>query len=362
MYTPPLHKLPHGAARGPPAPGLNPREHLPQDAIDQVLEQLIASLGADELCTTLYERCLLLTPPGAPGARPRCGPERPLWKKACERMGLTRASEGDWHATFQRLCRQLRRLATPFTNAAWEAFSGHSRQDAIEAFLARVRGEYIPMGTEDAALGYIMAQGHLPLVAEAFVGLGAVPLGYIPDYFGAAQAAIASGDVALIRGVIGTGPNAGVRELTYAADGEVQKVRLLLDMGVNVNALWNWHASLLMVCVYSLPDDENAYDASTKCIELLLQAGANVNWSSTVGDRDSTLTRLLRDEDRIWEDTQESQQVLIDRCWLLLKYGANPNHVAADGATPLTLVTERFASRVLKNELVEALRGYGAVA
>ena len=359
MDLPPLHKLPHGAARGPPAPGLNPREHLPQDAIDQVLEQLIAGLGADELCTTLYERCLLLTPPGAPGAQPRCGPERPLWRKACERMGLMRMSEANWHATFQRLCRQLRRLATPFANAGLEGFHGPSRRDAIEAFLARVRGDYIPVTTEDAALQYILAQGHLALVAEAFVGLGAVPI--VPTYFDAAQLAIASGDVALIRGVIGTGPNAGVRELAFAADGEVQKVRFLLSMGVNVNALWNWETSLLMVCVYALPDDVNNYDASTQCIELLLQAGANVNWASTVADRDSALTRLLRDEDRMWEDSDEGEQVLLNRCRLLLRYGANPNHVTANGETPL-MFAQRFRDHALKNDLVEALKEYGAVA
>lgn len=362
MDLPPLHKLPHGAARGPPAPGLNPREHLPQDAIDQVLEQLIAGLGADELCTTLYERCLLLTPPGAPGApgaQPRCGPERPLWRKACERMGLMRMSEANWHATFQRLCRQLRRLATPFANAGLEGFHGPSRRDAIEAFLARVRGDYIPVTTEDAALQYILAQGHLALVAEAFVGLGAVPI--VPTYFDAAQLAIASGDVALIRGVIGTGPNAGVRELAFAADGEVQKVRFLLSMGVNVNALWNWETSLLMVCVYALPHDVNNYDASTQCIELLLQAGANVNWASTVADRDSALTRLLRDEDRMWEDSDEGEQVLLNRCRLLLRYGANPNHVTANGETPL-MFAQRFRDHALKNDLVEALKEYGAVA
>ena len=361
MYTPPLHKLPHGAARGSPAAGLNPREYLPQDAMDAVLEQLIAGLGADELCTTLYERCLLLTPPGAPGARPRCGPGRPLWKKACERMGLTRMSEGDWHATFQRLCRQLRRLAKPFSNAAWEGFAGNVfRREAIETYLARVRGEYIPYHIEYEVLQYIIAQGHLALVAEAFVGLGAVPVGYIPNYFNAAQAAIASGDVAAIRGVIGTGPNAGVRELVDASDGEVQKVRLLLSMGVNVNALWTWETSLLMVCVYSLPNDHQ-YDASTQCIELLLQAGANVNWASTVADRDSALTRLLRDDDRMWEDSHEGEQVLMDRCRLLLNYGANPNHVTANGETPLMLA-QRFRDHALKNDLVEALKAYGAVA
>ena len=358
MDVPPLHKLPHGAARGSPSAGLNPREHLPQDAIDQVLEQLIAGLSADELCTRLYERCLLLTPPGA---QPRCGPERPLWRKACERMGLMRMSEGDWHATFQRLCRQLRRLATPFTNAAWEGFAGQSRREAIETYLARVRGEYIPMSIENGVLQYIIAQGHLALVAEAFVGLGAVPVGYIPNYSNAAQAAIASGDVALIRGVIGTGPNAGVRELVDAADGEVQKVQLLLRVGVNVNALWTWETSLLMICVYSLPDDENEYDASTQCVQLLLQAGANVNWVSTVMDGDSALTRLLRDDDKMWEDTAESRQVLIDRCWMLLKYGANPNHVTADGKTPLMLAQD-FRPVVLRNELVEALKEYGAGA
>ena len=357
MYTPPLHKLPHGAARGPPAVA-NPREHLTQDAIDQVLEQLIAGLSADELCTRLYERCLLLTPPGA---QPRCGPERPLWRKACERMGLMRMSEGDWHATFQQLCRQLRRLAAPFSNAAWEGFAGQSRREAIETYLARVRGEYIPMTIEDDVLQYIIAPAYFPLVAEAFVGLGAVPVGYIPNYFGAAQAAIASGDVAAIRAVIGTGPNAGVRELADASDGEVQKVRLLLDMGVNVNALWTWETSLLMICVYSLPNDVNAYDASTQCIELLLQAGANVNWASTVTDRDSALTRLLRDDDEMWEDSHESSQVLMDRCRLLLKHGANPNHVTANGETPLMLAQD-FRPVALRNDLVEALKEYGAVA
>jgi len=358
MDVPPLHKLPHGAARGPPAVA-NPREHLPQDAIDQVLEQLIAGLSADELCTRLYERCLLLTPPGA---QPRCGPERPLWRKACERMGLMRMSEGDWHATFQRLCRQLRRLAKPFSNAAWEGFAGNVfRREAIETYLARVRGEYIPQTIEYEVLQYIIAQGHLALVAEAFVGLGAVPVGYIPNYSNAAQAAIASGDVALIRGVIGTGPNAGVRELAYAADGDVQNVRLLIGMGVNVNALWTWETSLLMICVYSLPDDENEYDASTQCVELLLQAGANVNWTSTVADGDNALTRLLRDDDTMWPASALSEQVLLDRCRLLLKYGANPNHVTRNGETPLMLA-QGVQDLALKNDLVEALREYGAVA
>ena len=47
------------------------------------------------------------------------------------------------------------------------------------------------------------------------------------------------------------------------------------------------------------------------CALALIQAGANVNWASTVTDRDSALTRLLRDDDEMWERIDMENRAIV---------------------------------------------------
>ena len=102
---------------GPPAsqallPNLAPLglRDLPQDAVDVVVEKMLEPLRESGVCKSRWmEICLLLRGTGA------CNdPNDPVWKAACEKLGLNRiviytGAPRTWRGTLRELCSELTR-------------------------------------------------------------------------------------------------------------------------------------------------------------------------------------------------------------------------------------------------------------
>lgn len=100
---------------GPPAsqallPNLAPLglRDLPQDAVDVVVEKMLEPMRESRVCKTRWmEICLLLRGTGA------CNdPNDPVWKAACEKLGLNRimiytGAPRTWRGTLRELCSEL---------------------------------------------------------------------------------------------------------------------------------------------------------------------------------------------------------------------------------------------------------------
>ena len=279
-----------------------------------------------DLCGRLFERCLLLLGSG------NCGADHPIWKQACEKFGLRRMVRADWRATFGALCRELQRLRD-------EGKSSYRPRRCLGTFFDYVQGraEEVDVEREESAIKYldsaiIYLEGH-PLVREAFLGLGAVEK-RTRESWANLKNALESGDVDAVKAAIGTGLNAGVRDLFDLIDmyrpGEVETnvewVRLLLEAGVRTDATFNRDTLLVhAVANYERPSE------STQLVKLLLEYGADPNDG---GYKNPPLNELVGYANLFYDDGGINP-ALMERTQLLLDYGADPTLSDESGATAL---------------------------
>ena len=95
-----------------------PIRQLPDDLLAKIFSADLQNVPIENLCATLYERCLLVRGSGS------CPPDDPIWEAACRRLGLPQAglrpfhkppARGDdvfseppsWKYTFRAFCGEL---------------------------------------------------------------------------------------------------------------------------------------------------------------------------------------------------------------------------------------------------------------
>lgn len=364
METPPLHKLQLGVPRLPAATGAGRRKdefkrQTPQDVKNLILEMIIEQLvqsDVKDLCKKLYQNCLLANDP----ALGRCGPHDPIWKTACRRMGLVAMNDTtesgqprDWHATFQRLCNELKQVLAPSTSTYVEGYNrlenDRAKRKALwvyETFL-RGKGASVPVVCEIQVFMLLRNRGDVPLVIQALVGLGGIEYVYENEaYAPVVMNALTNSDAAAVREAIGNGANAGVRALKeHGTRGNERFVRLLLEAGVNPNALWDWDESVLMRITsdFNIISDE-ALVRNTESVKHLLEFDADPNWfAKEQGEfqyndpsRHTALTLLLSAGVAGLQDADHGGgDALFERCKLLLEYKADASHKEYLGRPPL---------------------------
>ena len=100
MDVPPLHRLPAPTA-------VFPIRELPDELIHKIFDDDVQNLPIDQLCGTLYERCLLVRGSGS------CPPGDSIWEAACRRLGLPQAGFGpmgdpaSYQTTFRAFCAEM---------------------------------------------------------------------------------------------------------------------------------------------------------------------------------------------------------------------------------------------------------------
>ena len=103
MDVPPLHRLPAPTA-------VFPIRELPDELIHKIFDDDVQNLPIDQLCGTLYERCLLVRGSGS------CPPDDPIWEAACRRLKLPQAGFGpmgdpaSYQTTFRAFCAEMATL------------------------------------------------------------------------------------------------------------------------------------------------------------------------------------------------------------------------------------------------------------
>ena len=330
-------------------PPLLELRELPEDARGLIFEQLVQEALPD-LCGRLFERCLLLLGSG------NCGADHPIWKQVCEKFGLRRMARDDWRATFGALCRELQRLRI-------QGRFRYRARSSLGAFFKYVQGraEEVDVELEESAIKYLVG---LPLVREAFVGLGAVEARTGESWVNLKNA-LESGDVDAVKAAIGTGLNAGVIDLFGLIDmnrpgdeeTNVAWVRLLLEAGVRTDARYVGDTLL----VHPVADYERPSE-STQVVKLLLEYGADPNDG---GDKDPPLNELVGYANLFYDDGS-IDPALVERTQLLLDYGADPTLPAESGKTALdwaeTWRNKRFFrdQRAFWDSYIEMLEEYAS--
>ena len=110
------HVVQVGAALKQTAPtptAVPPIRQLPDDLLQKIFNIDLQNIPVEDLCSTLYERCLLVRGSGS------CFPDDPFWEEACRRLGLPQAGfvpfrGGDvfsappsWMYTFREFCKEI---------------------------------------------------------------------------------------------------------------------------------------------------------------------------------------------------------------------------------------------------------------
>lgn len=129
MNLPSLHRLPMPTA-------VFPIRHLPDDVLAKIFNADLQNVPIKDLCSTLYERCLLVR--GAGG----CPPDDPIWEEACHRLGLPQAgyvafpgsdvfsAPPSWMYTFRAFCVDLSETPHYAQMMLWLCLQG--RADEID--------------------------------------------------------------------------------------------------------------------------------------------------------------------------------------------------------------------------------------
>ena len=113
------HVVQVGAALKQTAPtptAVFPIRELPEELIHKIFDDDVQNLPIDQLCGTLYERCLLVRGSGS------CPPDDPIWEAACRRLELPQAGLGpmgdpaSYQTTFRAFCAEMATLP-PFLKA-----------------------------------------------------------------------------------------------------------------------------------------------------------------------------------------------------------------------------------------------------
>ena len=345
-------------------PPLLELRELPEEVRELILEQLVQEASPD-LCGRLYERCLQLLGSG------NCGAGHPIWRQACERFGVRRTWAADWRATFQSLCRSLKTLRGSGT---------HSANRALRTFFSYVQGraKEVDLNDELEALSYF-ALYQLFLLREAFLGLGAVDI-KTPAALRNLKNALESGDVDAVKAAIGTGVNAGVRELSgfvyslgldlggvflgNTVEGHLEWIRLLLEAGVRTDAVMAG-GTILRKAVISTALYGTSLSDFTQLVKLLLEHGVDPNYG---GPWDPPLCALVKNAQVRFFNTLpfvgggSVVHAFNQRSRLLLDHGADPTLPAHDGRTALTVANEwrdtNPDQRAFWDSYIEMLEGY----
>ena len=254
---------------------------LPEDLRRRTLEELVQE-GSRDLCGRLYERCLLLLGSG------HCGANDPIWRQACERFGLRRLVRADWRANFDALCQEMK---NGLTNNNWAVAPAH------DTFFLYVQGraKEVEVNVEKSVLKYLAAS-QLPLLREAFLGLGATEYPTVAALSNLRNALV-SGDVDLVKAAIGTGLNAGVSELCRlvfsigrhlqgdplqnTVEGYLEWIQLLLEAGVRTDFVELGDTVLLRAVLNGRKPTHRVAHAEwwgyTRLVQLLLEHGVDPN-------------------------------------------------------------------------------------
>jgi hypothetical protein len=113
-----------------------PIRQLPDDLLAKIFSADLQNVPIENLCATLYERCLLVRGSGS------CPPDDPFWEEACRRLGLPQAGYvpfrgGDvfsappsWMYTFREFCVDLSESPDYARKMIWLCLQG--RADEID--------------------------------------------------------------------------------------------------------------------------------------------------------------------------------------------------------------------------------------
>ena len=316
----------------PPEPPSLLRE-LPEELRRHALEQLVEK-GRMELCGRLYERCLLLFGSG------KCGADDPIWRQACEHFGLRRMVEADWRTNFQALCQEMQIALSPGMYATFFLY-------------VQGRAKEVEVDVESSVLRFFDVS-QFPLLREAFLGLGAVE-DPTEASLGNLKNALVSGDVDAVKAAIGTGVNAGVRELfrleffaglpqeetwwmstNFGNDVEehLQWIRLLLEAGVRTDAVMNGDTVLVRAVLSQRPSN---WAAHTRIVQLLLELGVDQNDG---GPWNPPLAALVKNAG-FFLALPGGKDAFEERSRLLLDHGADQTLPGADGVSALMAVDQQ---------------------
>ena len=315
---------------------------LPGDLRRHTLEQLVQE-GSRELCGRLYERCLLLLGSG------NCGANNPIWKQACERFGLRRLVRADWRANFEALCQEMK---NGLGDKQW--LSDKNRAHTTFFLYVQGRAKEVEVNVERLVLKFL-ADSQLPLLREAFLGLGAVESPTVADLANL-RTALVSGDVDAVKAAIGTGVNAGVRELSHlvyligrhsddihsplqnTVEGYLEWIQLLLEAGVRTDAVTAGDTILIRAVLNrSSPD----WTRHTRVVQLLLEHGVDPNHG---GRWNPPLTALVKNAGFFF-DSPSGKDAFNQRSRLLLDHGADQTLPGADGLNALMAVDQQWRYR-----------------
>lgn len=135
--------------------------------------------------------------------------------------------------------------------------------------------------------------------------------------------------------------NHGDSPLMMAAyDGDVNKMRQLLERGADINQTNRLGATALYFAA-GATRTQAAFKGSTEAVKFLLQHGATVNHKSNINGYTALMAACANH--------------YADSVALLLKYGEDVNALTKDGRSALTIATE-----LLQPEIVALLLDHGA--
>lgn len=330
---------------------------LPGDVKLHILEQLVQEAAPRNLCGRLYERCLLLFGSG------NCGADHPIWKQACERLGLRRVADDDstWRDTFQALCRELdvvRHYPSDVAEGALSTFLHFLRWGGADVDLLDVKSALDWLAINP---GGGMGSGSV-LLRRALLGLGAIDeWPFNGSYSRTLSDALALGDVASVKAALGTGIHpAGFRVfilvngLSYGRiSNSLERLRLLLRAGASPNAIVHKSTALSLAATRF----QDPLETHSEVFRLLLEAGADPNDSAPRG---TPLVSLLRPWTFSFLTDEEQKVEFLARLRLLIEAGASVN-VVHDGETVLChIVATLGGTSELATEVVGLLLDAGA--
>ena len=308
MDLPPLHRL-------RPAPtAVFPVRELPVDLIRKVLDDVLASTPPEDLCSTLYERCLLLRGSG------NCPPGDPIWQAACLRFGLTPQAGfgplgplGSWQEPFRALCRELASQSPETRAVLWMYMRGEGDRVSYlsRVALRKVAGlpdfrEHLNIlggaNFDTKLVEYFrttngMYGGRAPLTVQALMHFGVLT----PDPPGLVEACLAGNLNEAIRLLGGrSGDGAGAMKIAIE-EPNVAMVQFLLAAGVSTETtilpgetllLYALRAFLEFGVVPFAANDMRPFDV----IRALMDAGANLSARTETGRPMSELVQIYPDD------------------------------------------------------------------
>lgn len=262
----------------PPPPAAPPLRWLPDDVAQVVLAQVFENTPLEDVCGRVYERCLLFKGSG------RCPPDDPVWRTACQRLGLTplagfgpMGTSGAWQQTFYTFCRELSQLSTYLRDMVWMCLRGNAD---LVSFTDRTSAQE---EWRDSKMG--------PMVSQL------LQRSAIFDDFIEHEAA-AQGNLPLLIQQLDGRPSRALSAMMEAIDdagydpGSAPAVQLYLDAGLNVNSRVGPDETLLQHAI--------RYNA-VEAVRMFLRAGADMTVRDSIGysvdeQARAELFRLIADE------------------------------------------------------------------